>query len=716
MTVFDKQSEASARAWLSGDPPPIRTRAGYAGGLLLVGAVTAFVAGCYVTMLVGGAGGAWWWAVHGREIIPHSPFPFVEAFELVLPVLCGVALVLALAKPVLAPKRRRPAALPLDHALHPELFRFVGEVCRAVEAPLPSRIDVNCDVNASVSFREGFASFWGNDLVLTFGLPLAAGLNVRQFAFVLAHEFGHFRQGAGIRASWVAGAFNAWLARLALQPDGWDAAFDRAARIHPFLIVGTMAARFVAWLGKKILLALMAFSQAAWCHLSRRLEYDADRCAAGIAGSDEGVSSLQTIAVLDAASRDAYASLDEMWRVRTMTEDFPGLVVHHAHQMPDQRRRDLVKMLLGQNSGRFDTHPAPRDRYAALDRLALPGVVAFDAPASVLFGDFQDLCRTVSLTHYRRDLGLAVDESRLADARQDLEARREANEARDWLAEYSIGFNSILRPLDIDPDQLVAPADIAATKAALAESRDACASSAAEARELVKEWSTASFRIAGAAAAETMIAAGVTFDPATLNLPPGDTRAVTALLARAKADVERTTELLAPMKAAVERRLSSALNLLFSPEFAANIPDAHIKREEARRLTAAVWKLRGSAARLHEMNTAASAVSKLGENLGPAADPDRVEQAAARRFRTLEKLSNEVRWELTGANYPFDTPRGRITINDYCAPEEIPVHQRDQAFWKARTQLERLPGIYLQCLSRLAVLAREVEALVDATP
>jgi hypothetical protein len=37
------------------------------------------------------------------------------------------------------------------------------------------------------------------DLVLTIGLPLVAGLSVREFGGVLAHEFGHFAQGGGMR-------------------------------------------------------------------------------------------------------------------------------------------------------------------------------------------------------------------------------------------------------------------------------------------------------------------------------------------------------------------------------------------------------------------------------------------------------------------------------------------------------------------------------------
>ena len=57
---------------------------------------------------------------------------------------------------------------------------------------MPKRIDLDCQLNAAASLRRGALSLFGNDLVLTIGLPLVAGLNVQQFAGVIGHEFGHF--------------------------------------------------------------------------------------------------------------------------------------------------------------------------------------------------------------------------------------------------------------------------------------------------------------------------------------------------------------------------------------------------------------------------------------------------------------------------------------------------------------------------------------------
>ena len=80
---------------------------------------------------------------------------------------------------------------------------------------------MDCLVNASAGFGRD-AGLFGQNLVLTIGLPLVAGLTARQFAGVLAHEFGHFSQGAGMRLSYVVRSVNAWFARVVFERDGWD--------------------------------------------------------------------------------------------------------------------------------------------------------------------------------------------------------------------------------------------------------------------------------------------------------------------------------------------------------------------------------------------------------------------------------------------------------------------------------------------------------------
>lgn len=54
--------------------------------------------------------------------------------------------------------------------------------------------------------------------MLTIGLPLVAGLSLQQLAGVLAHEFGHFSQGAGMRLTYIVRSINAWFLRVVYEP------------------------------------------------------------------------------------------------------------------------------------------------------------------------------------------------------------------------------------------------------------------------------------------------------------------------------------------------------------------------------------------------------------------------------------------------------------------------------------------------------------------
>ena len=129
-------------------------------------------------------------------------------------------------KPLLSRRPRPPEPMQLQRQDAEILFRFVEHVCAMIGAPPPKRIDVDLQVNASASLRRGWRSLVSNDLTLTIGLPLVAGLTARQFAGVLAHEFGHFTQKAGMRVYFLIGHVRFWFARVAHDRDRWDVWLD----------------------------------------------------------------------------------------------------------------------------------------------------------------------------------------------------------------------------------------------------------------------------------------------------------------------------------------------------------------------------------------------------------------------------------------------------------------------------------------------------------
>ena len=81
-------------------------------------------------------------------------------------------LVLFMVKPLFARRVRGAQPLALNPAVEPTLFAFIARICESVGAPMPQRIDLDCQLNASAGFRHGPLNFRRDSLVLTIGLPL----------------------------------------------------------------------------------------------------------------------------------------------------------------------------------------------------------------------------------------------------------------------------------------------------------------------------------------------------------------------------------------------------------------------------------------------------------------------------------------------------------------------------------------------------------------
>ncbi|MBW8885983.1 MAG: M48 family metallopeptidase, partial [Planctomycetia bacterium] len=144
----------------------------------------------------------WWHMTHNHVILgaARGRGAILTLIIYLAPLVIGGIVIVFMFKPLFAPPAKEGRRRSLTPTSDPLLFEFVERICGLVGAAMPRRIDVDCDINASASFRRGWLSLiLGHDLVLTIGMPLAAGLSLQQFAGVLAHEFGHFSQGAGMR-------------------------------------------------------------------------------------------------------------------------------------------------------------------------------------------------------------------------------------------------------------------------------------------------------------------------------------------------------------------------------------------------------------------------------------------------------------------------------------------------------------------------------------
>ena len=205
------------------EPTPLRPT--YRGGLLLVSLVMLVLPAIYVALVAGAAVAVWWHITSNTWLVGSSTNQF-RILAYLAPAIVGIVVVFFMVKPVLARPASRRQPMLVQPNDQPELFAFIREVCSQVRAPVPGRVQLDCQVNASASLGAGPLNLRQRDLVLTIGMPLVAGLSVRQLGGVLAHEFGHFAQGGGMRLTTLIRGVNAWFARVVFERDHWDQKLD----------------------------------------------------------------------------------------------------------------------------------------------------------------------------------------------------------------------------------------------------------------------------------------------------------------------------------------------------------------------------------------------------------------------------------------------------------------------------------------------------------
>jgi Zn-dependent protease with chaperone function len=380
----------------------------YRVGILLVTVAMLLLPVCYLALIAVVAFLLYYHATEHLRWFSQIRSVWVLIFGYAGPLIAGAILLFFMIKPLFARHSRSARLRSLEFGQEPLLFALVTRVARAVGAPEPRRIDVDCQVNASAGFGDGFSGFFGRNLVLTIGLPLVAGLTVQQLAGVIAHELGHFTQGTGMRLSYVIRSINHWFVRVVYERDDWDDALVGWSQESDRLVVIFLLARLGVWLTRRVLWLLMMLGHGISCFLLRQMEYDADRYEIRLAGSEAFAETSRTLMVLDLTSQVTMMQLFQGWQHGRLPDDLCPLVEHVAGQFTRKQRRKLEKELAKVKTGLFDTHPSLSDRLANARREDAPGIFHLDWPASRLFGDFPKLTRAVTLDFYRAVFGKRV--------------------------------------------------------------------------------------------------------------------------------------------------------------------------------------------------------------------------------------------------------------------------------------------------------------------
>ncbi len=692
-----------------GELAPVQVSWLYRLGLFIVTLAMILLPLIYVALIMGAGYGVYYHAVNHGAILVGGSFVW-RLLAYLTPIVVGGILILFMIKPLFVAVQQPTPLVALAREQQPVLFDFIAKICAIVRAPMPSTINVNCEVNAYAGFNRGLAGFWSNDLNLTIGLPLVYGMRADQLAGIFAHEFGHFAQGTGMRATYLIRNLNLWFARVVYERDAWDQKLVQASQ-ESDLRLGIMLhlARLFVWITRKILWALMMLGHLVSSFMLRQMEYDADRYEARLAGSDTFASTVRQLRRLNAAQYGAFAYLNELWKDGRLANDLPAFIATKLEKLPANFNKQDEEHLVKTKTGFFDTHPCDQDRIENTRREQTRGIFQLEAPATALFQNLEAVSRQASQAHYKLMLGEAFSENNLTSNLDFLQRQQKLDTEQEIASRYFQNLLFLSRPLIVAQQDISAPANVNALRQSLQAARARVLEQSAQTLHALQSYEADKTK--KLQELEESFLEALNIRAANGPRVITQTQSLTNPMA-----LDRATEILHKLESEMRTRLAAALGLLYHPEFFSRIPEIEAKRQELAALLPALekfdavvedWRLfHHEFIRMEVVLNHAARVEK---------DPDNY-HIVNRTITSAYTLQSKILEQLSQTGYPFEHTKGRLTLAQYALTAPVSGPEFHTVFAAYSELSEKLFSFYFRAMGRLAVMAEQAEAELGLEP
>jgi len=670
----------------------------------------------YLAIVGGVATLVGWHAVANTNLFHTMKSAKGALFLYVMPLVVGVLLVFFMIKPLFARAGDAKRPIQILPKAEPLLAAFIERICRIVGAPLPTVIYFDNQVNASASFRNGLLSFRGNDLALTLGLPLAKGLDLNQFAGVLAHEFGHFAQTSGMRLTYLIRSINAWFARVVYEEDAWDVRLRRWSTSIDFRIgIILLIARFFIWLTRRVLWLLMHLGHLISCFMLRQMEFDADRFEAGMVGGDVFASTCLRLLELDCAHDLALDELTTAWREEKFPNDLATYVLNREKRLEESQRRELASSQARRRTALFDTHPADPERIAAARSVGSSPLFAWPGTpptASILFNDFEALSRRVTLDYYKQILGKTPERHQLIDVESLVRKQGAEEEANNACTRFFCGHYTPWRPI-LSEESFPSPA--AAPKEALNRLKDVRAEiekALPPHSEAFRNFFALREQMQKTGQARALLESGFRIQPASFQLHEGKLDAVAVNEYRHGERNKFIAKKLDPLESLQRERLCLALQIAQVPAFVQKFPAA----QQLVASSSVYWKtlnsLEGQLPLLERLNLAFARLDILGLQLDSHSDDEKLIEAIRSQLSELCDILTELRYAFGEMPYPFEHTQKSMSVGLFLI-EALPTTEDIGGCYTASGEaLDRALDLILRLAARLSQCAETVEKML----
>lgn len=682
----------------------------------MIAGVTALLPLVYATFIFLVTHGVYWHYKHNSHWLRLGGKQF---FLYWLVYLVGGLTVLFLIKPLFRWNRDTSRPQNIKRSVEPFLYDYVAALCQSLGAPVPKTIQVDLSPNAMAGYRFGFWSLFTGDLTLVIGLPLVLGMSVKQLSGILAHEFGHFSQGLGMRLTYVSGMILNWFWRAVFERDWFDEKLESAAggRLgYLFQIV-----RFFIWLSRQFLFGLLWLGLSIRGKMSREMEFDADGYEATLIGSQIFAKSCATLTDLNMAHQMAMGDVQSFYDEGRLADNFPALIVSNIPHIKPEFRKAVRKMERERKAHRFDSHPPNVERIARAREkgphglLKMPGEKP-DYPATVLFANLGALCRAATTEFYRAALGSKFRKTLMHPVEKMIERREQEHAAGEALDRYFLVHVPVDRPLTLTEAAAKRAEDSKALFEDLKTARTTMMKHLLEYRNLSERYSVAIDTMFTSAEALSIIDCGLNIKASDFSLPDRKPATAEDRHERARASVQHLAQRMLVFEEAASDRLQAALRLLQTPKVADRVANGEALAEEMREVIPQAVFISTMVSGLPSLRVLYRRISVLFNRFVEDTSQTSLLRAIFERMENLHTRLKSIRDEVEGKPYPFDHADISMNLQRFVIPQ-LPEDDDLGGLMSATEQaFERLFTVQVRMYAKLAQAAEKVEVAIGLPP
>ncbi len=353
-----------------------------------------------------------WFGYHAIQLFDYGINQGISPFYSIVAGIClGMLSIFMLKSLFIFKSKRSGEDFELKRQDEPELFDYIHKLAEEVGAPKPHKIILTARVNASVFYDLSiFNLLIPSKKNLEIGLGLINVLNLGELKAVLAHEFGHFAQRSMLLGRYVYTAQQI-AERVVNKRDALDkiirgiSSFDiRIAWIGWIISILVWAIRALI----EVLFSVVVYAERA---LSREMEFQADKVAVSVTGSDALIHALHKLRAADEGYRAGIDALNTLINRKQAAPDLFALQANYIEKTrwilddpmygmsPVRVKTDgserVFKSRLVNPPEMWATHPADLDREENAKSVYLYADID-ERSAWVLFSDSEKLRRKIT--------------------------------------------------------------------------------------------------------------------------------------------------------------------------------------------------------------------------------------------------------------------------------------------------------------------------------